>query len=169
MAKLKALCQKHRELVLYVVFGGLTTAVDFIAHGAVYFLLRSRLSEDNATLAANVAAWIAAVAFAYVTNKLFVFEQKSWAPRVLRRELPSFVGARLLSLAVAEALLLLFIKSSWKGGILDWLEPMLSIPREQLATWYNVGVKLPIQVMVLILNYIFSKFIIFKKKEGTPR
>jgi len=169
MSKLKALYQKHRELILYVVFGALTTAVDFIVHGAVYFLLRSGLGEDNATLAANVVAWIAAVAFAYVTNKLFVFEQKSWAAHAVRRELPSFVGARLFSLAVAEALLLLFIKSSWKGGILDWLEPLLHMPREQLATWYNIGVKLPIQGLVLVLNYFFSKFIVFRKKKEEPQ
>ena len=164
MKKLTQLYHKHKELVLYIVFGALTTLVNYIVYSAFYFLLRSGLGEDNAVLAANVAAWVAAVAFAYVTNKLFVFEQKSWAAPVIRRELPSFLSARLFSLVMEEILLLLLIKT-WKGGILAWLESLLNLPREDIATWYDICVKLPTQAMVLVLNYFFSKFVVFRKKK----
>lgn len=165
MDKLKALFHKHRELLLYVVFGALTTAVNYIVYGGFCLLLRAPLGKDNAALAANVVAWVAAVAFAYVTNKLYVFEQRSWASKVLRRELPSFLGARLFSLAIEEGLLFLFIKT-WQDGILAWAALRLPWPADRLSAWYELGVKLPIMVVVLALNYVFSKFIIFRKKEA---
>ena len=162
MAKLRALYEKHRELVLYVVFGGLTTLVDFLVTGAFYFLLRRPMGDENGALIANVIAWAAAVAFAYVTNKLFVFEQKSWEGKVLRKELPSFVGARLFSLGVQEALLFLLLKL-WKAGLLAWLSSF--IHWQNLSTWYDLGIKLPVMVIVLALNYVFSKWLVFKKEK----
>ena len=164
MAKFHALFEKHREVILYVFFGGLTTLVNALVYGGFYFLLLRALGDKGAALTANAAAWVASVAFAYVTNKLFVFSQKSWAAKVLWRELSSFVGARLFSFGVEQALLFLFI-ATWKGGILAWIEPRLHLPTERLSVWYDLGVKVPIAVIVLVLNYIFSKFVIFRKKE----
>ena len=165
MAKLRALYEKHRELVLYVFFGGLTSAVDALVHAGSFFLLKKPLGGENATLTAGVGAWVAAVAFAYVTNKLFVFEQKSWEGKILRKELPSFMGARLFSLAVQEALLFLLVKTSWKDGILAWAGPHLQWPAERLSDWYDLGAKLPVMVIVLVLNYVFSKWLVFKKEK----
>jgi len=170
MAKLRALYEKHREIILYVFFGGLTTAVNALVYGGFYFLLLRALGDKNAALTANTVAWVTSVAFAYVTNKLFVFSRKSWAAKVLRRELPSFVGVRLLSFAIDQGLLFLFI-DTWKSGILAWVEPQLHWPAERLSVWYDLCVKLPIMVIVLALNYIFSKFVIFKTTpplRGTP-
>ena len=95
MDKLKSLFKKvvNRETVLYIVFGVLTTLVNFVSFKLFDVLLGTKLY-----LVTNVIAWVIAVAFAYVTNKLFVFESKSWALPVIRREIPSFVAARLFSL-----------------------------------------------------------------------
>ena len=124
-----------RETVLYLVFGVLTTLVNFVVYrlcrmaGIVFWL-------------ANIIAWIAAVAFAFVTNKLWAFESKSWAPDVIWRELGLFISARLLSLGFEEGFLLLTV------GLLHAPD----MPMKVIAA-----------VFVVVINYIFSKFIIFRK------
>lgn len=153
MTKIKSLLIKYREAILYVVFGGLTTVVNFIvlkvcnmAVGEKYYLI------------SNVAAWLAAVIFAYVTNKLFVFESRSWSVRVLLHEIPSFAGARVLSLGLEEL------------GL--WL--LVDIARMDSVSWhvlsFDIGgimiAKLILAVVVVILNYIFSKLVIFKKNRS---
>ena len=103
-------------------------------------------------------AWVASVAFAYVTNKLFVFESKSWKGSVLKTEIPSFVGARVFSLGVESLGLLVFVK--WLGFDRFTLN---------LPFGFSVGgkllVKIGLAVIVVVMNYVFSKFIIFKKDE----
>ena len=95
MKKINELLKKYEELILYVVFGGLTTVVNF----AVYWVLNKALGE-NFYLVNNVIAWFVSVVFAYVTNKLWVFESKSWAPKILAKEVPEFFAARVFSLLV---------------------------------------------------------------------
>ncbi len=143
--------QKLKELILYVLFGGLTTVVNFV----VYFLCQHLLGE-KLYLVSNVAAWIFAVAFAYVTNKLWVFESKSWKKDTVWAELSKFVAARLFSLGLEEAGLYLLIDlmhfNSWSFSLLGY------------AVSGGAVAKLTMQVMVVILNYIFSKLLIFRKK-----
>ena len=143
----------NKETITYLVFGVLTTVVNF----AVLEGLRLIIS-DKLILLINVIAWAASVAFAYVTNKLFVFESKSWKGSVLRKEIPSFVGARVFSLGVEELGLLIFI--TWLGFDSFVLElfPGFAIGGKMLT-------KIGLAVIVVIMNYVFSKFIIFKNKD----
>lgn len=137
---LKKVIQKllNRETILYVVFGVITTIVNY----AVYYLV----SAAGASYAlANIIAWVAAVAVAFVTNKIFVFEQKSWKPQLLIRELGLFAAARLLSLFLEEGFLIATV--------------------ELLGADHRI-MKLVISVAVVIINYFFSKMIIFKKDKA---
>ena len=147
---MKKLLEKllNRETISYLIFGVLTTLVNM----AVFWLM-DRLFGEELTLWNNAVAWVAAVAFAYVTNKLFVFESKSWAPGVLRREIPSFVGARLFSFGIEELLL--------------WIaKDLIHAGRYRVLGIRGILVsKILISVVVVVLNYVFSKLFIFKKDE----
>ena len=133
--KLKALYEKYRSTVIYLIFGVLTTVVNY----AVYLPLYNLLGWSAAVC--NAVAWVAAVAFAYVTNKLFVFESKSWKTGVLS-EFLRFVGSRVASGAVETVSLLLTVDFlGWNGNVM----------------------KLLLAVFVIVFNYVLSKFFVFKK------
>lgn len=154
MSKIKALLKKYEELILYVVFGGLTTVVNFVA----FWLLNKALGEEI-YLVNNVIAWFVSVIFAYVTNKLWVFESKSWAPKILVKEVPEFFAARLFSLLVEEGGLWLFVDKLGFDGF--------SFTLLGFEITGKIIAKVVLAVIVVILNYFFSKFVIFaKKKKG---
>ena len=133
--KLKALYEKHRSTVIYLVFGVLTTAVNYAVYLPLYSFVRLPASVCNGI------AWVVAVAFAYVTNKLFVFESKSWDRGVLG-ELLRFVGSRVASGVIETASLLLTV---------------------DILGWNGIIMKLLLAVLVIVLNYVLSKFFVFKK------
>lgn len=137
---MKSLLKKiiNKETITYIIFGVLTTLVNYV----VCFLFY-KFTDVN-ILVYNVVAWIAAVIFAFITNKLFVFESKSFAANVLIKELITFTIARVLSLGMEE--LFLFITVTLLG-----MNEMIS--------------KLIAQILVVIVNYVASKLFIFKKKE----
>ena len=145
----------NRETVAYLVFGVLTTLVNF----AVFWLMDDWFgSETKAVVMLNNAvAFVAAVLFAYVTNKLFVFESKSWSAKTLLREVPAFFGARLVSFGIEELLLLFSLSVVHAGNYILRLGG-LSIGGVKVA-------KVLISVVTVILNYFFSKLFIFKKEE----
>ena len=122
-----------REIIMYLVFGVLTTVVNLI-----FYHICNKVMN---VLISNVIAWIAAVIFAFITNKLFVFDSKSWSPKVIAKEIPSFTAARLITLGIEEAGLAIMI--TWLH-----LDEILTLPFAD----------------VVVLNYVFSKLIIFKKK-----
>ena len=142
----------NRETVLYLIFGVLTTVVNY----AVFHIMYTAVLGGRGSLFANFVAWVAAVVFAYVVNKLFVFESKSWAWNVLVREIPAFVAARVASFGIEEAGL--FISES----LLKLNEvTLLSVGSFTLDG--VTGSKLALSVIVVVLNYFFSKWFIFKK------
>lgn len=141
MEKLRLLWLKYKQPLLYLIFGGLTTLVNLLC-----YWLCTRLFSFNYGLA-NVVAWIVAVLFAFVTNKFFVFESKSKKTETLLWELGTFFGGRLLTLG-AETLLL------WVG--IDLLH------------WNDMLVKLISNIVVILLNFVISKLLVFRKK-GTDR
>lgn len=147
---MEKLIKKYKEIILYIFFGVLTTIVNFV----IYFIMNALLGEDM-YLVSNVIAWIGAVAFAYVTNKIWVFESKSRESKTLLREIGEFVSARLLSLGIEEAGLYIFV------DLLKFSTFSFSFLR--LTITGDVITKIIMQIIVVILNYIFSKFIIFKK------
>ncbi len=141
------------EVLLYIFFGVLTTIVNFVS-----FILLDKLigkepiinifgrELEGGVLLVNFLAWFICVTFAYVTNKLYVFDSKSWKPVVVARELMSFYLARLITLGFETVGLIL-------------LYEVLSI--NKLVS------KVILTVFVLVLNYFFSKLLIFKKKGSS--
>lgn len=136
MEKLKQLWKRHKELILYVFFGGCTTLINIIS----YFACRELMHLP--VVPADVLAWLVSVIFAYVTNKLFVFESKSWRLMLVLKEGAVFLAARVFSLGVDVAMLYVTVT------VLGWWE----LPMKVLAN-----------VVVIVINYIFSKWIIFRK------
>lgn len=136
--KIKALYVKYKSIVMYGIFGVLTTILNYF----VYWLCAHPFSLD--LLVSNVLAWIAGVAFAYVTNKIYVFESKEKSSKGIIRELFSFVMSRLFTLLVETVIMYIFAK---KLGFNDLI------------------IKLIANVVVIILNYVLSKLIVFKKKH----
>ena len=133
--KLKTLYAKYRETVIYLVFGVLTTVVNYAVYIPLYNFVHLPASVCNGV------AWVAAVTFAYVTNKLFVFESKSWNSGVLG-ELLRFVGSRVTS------------------GVIETVSLLVTV---DILGWNGNIMKLFLAVIVIVLNYILSKFFVFKK------
>lgn len=130
------------ETCSYIVAGVLTTAVDYVVFAIVNERLKAVTSANAAVMAATVVSWIAAVAFAYISNKLAVFRNYDFRPSNLLREASAFVGARLLSGIIV--LVFMWIAVS----MLRWNEYVSKI----LSSAFN-----------LIFNYAASKLFIFKK------
>jgi len=159
---------KLRELIVYVVFGVLTTLVSVGAYYGLEFFLRPLWGRSY--LFSRVAAFLLALAFAFVVNKLFVFRQKSWERRLVLRELLTFSAMRLVSfffmeyVAVIIAIELIWPKVEpgftawwlriWPAG---WPEITSEFAFRFITLWVIIS------GVVVVLNYIFSKFVVFKK------
>ena len=150
MDKLKKLL--NRETILYIIFGVATTVVNYV----VFYLLYNVLWNQSRSLIANAAAFVAAVIFAFVVNKLFVFESRSWSAATLKREIPSFLAARIGSFGIEEAGLFLAEKVLKLGGI-------VAITVAGVALDWITVIKVMLAFVVVALNYVFCKLFIFKK------
>ena len=128
----------NKETILYIIFGVITTIVDFAAFAVFHYGL------DMNEILANTLAWFIAVVVAFITNKLYVFEKKSFDAVSLLHEIPSFFMARVASLIVTDIFLIF-------AGIVD-MNMLLA--------------KAIISVVVIIMNYFFSKLFIFNKKDN---
>ncbi|MBQ7296096.1 MAG: GtrA family protein [Clostridia bacterium] len=152
MKTIKNLIIKYKELIVYGVFGVGTTLVNFVTYklcnmlfGVKYYLL------------SNIIAWLVSVIFAYVTNKLFVFESKSWNLKLVAKEVSSFFTARIFSFLIEEAGLFLLVDiCNMKAFAVDVAGFTVS---------GNMISKVLLAVIVVVLNYFFSKFVVFKKKK----
>lgn len=135
--RIKALILQYWEVLSYLIFGVLTTVVNYCVYLPVYNILGLSASVSN------VIAWVVAVAFAYLTNKPFVFRSHDWSAKTVIPELTKFVGCRVASGAAETLILLVSVDIlQWNGNI-----------------W-----KLVTSVLVVVLNYIASKLVVFKKK-----
>lgn len=142
----------NRETVLYIIFGVATTVVNQV----VFHLLYNVLWQQENSLVANAAAFVAAVIFAFVVNKMFVFESKSWSVDALKREAPPFLAGRIGSFGVEEAGLFLCEKVLKLGGVIAFTFADVALD------WITI-VKLALSFIVVILNYVFCKLFVFKK------
>ena len=142
--KIKSLCLKHREVLVYLIVGGLTTLVSWAAKFLWNFLFYAGTAHptvlQNTVL--SVVNWVAGVAFAYPTNRKWVFQSKN--PHILA-EAGGFVASRLATLG------------------LDWLlmQLMVNVLRMNLYVATVIAA-----VAVVIGNYVFSKLLVFRKKKG---
>ena len=135
--KIRALVEKYWDILSYLFFGVLTTVVNYVVYLPCYNLL------NLSAVASNAIAWVVAVAFAYLTNKPFVFRSHDWSAKTVVPELTKFVGCR-IGPGLTETLILLLAVDimGWNGNI-----------------W-----KLITNVLVVILNYIGSKLLVFRSK-----
>ena len=140
---MKELLQKYREIITYTIFGAGTVAVDVGIYGLTVELLGIKL--------ANAMGWCGAVLFAFFTNKYFVFRTGHSGSRAFLREFVEFIAARLLSLAVE----VVGVDALVKRGL---NQPILGVTGG-LA-------KVVITVVVILMNYLLSKFIIFRTRRA---
>jgi len=152
MKMIKTLFIKYKELITYVIFGVLTTLVNFFA-----FWIFTKIFGEDLYLVNNAIAWVVGVVFAYITNKLFVFESKSWDLKVITKEITGFLGARIFSFLVEEGGMFLFV------SVLGLGEKSLTLLGFTITGQFIV--KILLAVIVVILNYVFSKFFIFRIKN----
>ncbi len=135
--KISELWQKYKEIILYVIFGAGTTLVN----AAVYMMCSG---AGLSTALSTVIAWVLSVLFAFVTNRRFVFESGSSGPMAVAKEITSFFSCRLVTGLLDLAIMLVFV--------------------EVLKLW-ELAVKIASNVVVIVLNYVVSKLLIFKKKD----
>lgn len=154
--KLNAFLKKivNREMFDYLFFGVMTTVVNLGSFALCEKVLGTKLS-----LLSNIIAWIVAVIFAFVTNKFIVFRSKSTDTKTLSKEFISFTGARLVTLGIEEAGLL------FSQFLLHADEKIFHIASLEITG--TMVTKLLLAVIVVILNYIFSKLFIFKEKTDS--
>lgn len=158
MKKILELFKKYREPIMYIIVGGLTTVVSFAAQFLAHLIgadtkaifadgitLASiqALMNEGSTMLATVISWICSVTFAFFANKILVFESKEKGKGFLR-EFISFYAARIFTFGVELLSMFVFV---------------------ELLLFNEMAIKLGVQIMILILNYVFSKLLVFRKKK----
>lgn len=140
MKKILDLLKKYEEIIRYLIIGVLTTVVSL---GAYYLCVSTFLNAENGfeLQVANVISWVVGVAFAYITNRIFVFKSKN---KDIFKEIVTFVSARVTTLLMDMAIMYIFVT----------------------LMHFNDGIiKLISQVVVIVANYILSKLFVFKKEK----
>ena len=142
--------QKNREVLMYLFFGVMTTLVSFLTAGISKYLLELiKYSDDNTketvvAIVSTVISWICAVTFAYVTNRIWVFDSKVKGAKGILAEMVSFYGGRVFTLLVEMGMM-------WLGysvmGINYWVTKIVA------------------NIVVLVLNYVISKLFVFRKNK----
>lgn len=153
MSTIKNLFIKYKEIIMYLIMGGATTVVNWGAYAAAVSLIhlnQTILGIDADLLISNIIAWTLAVIFAYVTNKIFVFESYSWKLKFVVKEFIAFVIARLAT-GILEIVGVPFLVNLGLNQTIWGIEGMVS--------------KIVVSIIVVILNYIFSKLFIFKNDK----
>lgn len=144
MKKLCSLLKKHKEIIMYLIFGVATTVVSLVSYALFVELFSLGITASSAL------SWVLAVTFAFVTNKLFVFESRSREKKTVFRELVSFFAARGIS------------------GIVEVFLPELLFKVGLNASVFGVEgfvAKVVVNIIVIIMNYVLSRFFVFKNKK----
>ena len=146
-----------KEIIMYIVFGVLTTLVGW----GTYIVFEKALKS---VFWANLLSWICAVAFAYITNKLWVFESKSWKIKTLLKEISTFIASR----GITGVLEIVCVPLLAKWGFDNPFFALAEKANIKADIVYTDGLysKIAVAVIVVILNYIFSKLIVFKKDKA---
>ena len=127
--------EKYKSILMYLFFGICTTVINIVTYWMFY------ISLDFPNVLSTIFSWIISVLFAYITNKLWVFESRSFGKKVLVREIATFFGARFISGIIDLAVMFLFVD-------------MLLFPA--------MIIKFISNIFVVIFNYVTSKVVIFK-------
>lgn len=150
--------KKSKEILLYIIFGLLTTLVSWTSY--TFFVNFFSLSVT----VSNILSWILSVIFAYITNKLWVFNSKSWELKLLLKEVSAFVSSRLITGVIEMVGVPILAKLGFDGIFYSLLERTDT----NLQVLFTQGLysKVAFAVVVVILNYVFSKLVVFKKHAG---
>lgn len=147
LKKFEPLYSLHKEIIMYLFFGGCTTLV-----GIIFFAIPIKLislpdltvfgiTVDTSVQVSNVISWICAVTFAYITNRTWVFAEKAYGAKAIAAECAAFFAGRFLTLIVENILLNLSTKTLGMN---------------------EIAAKIVVSVVTIILNYIISKLFVFK-------
>lgn len=136
--KINEMWLKYKEIVLYLIFGGGTTVINIF----VYFICAHPFGIN--TVLSTCIAWVLSVLFAYVTNKMWVFESKAVNAKAIMREVISFFSCRLLTGFLDVVLMYVFV---------------------DILSCNDLLMKIIANIIVIILNYVASKLLIFKKSK----
>ncbi len=152
LKKFEPLYKKNKQILLYIFFGGLTTVISF----GSFFILSAFIdipsielfgkSIDMSLTVVNVISWICAVTFSYITSRIWVFESHSEGKKAIFKEAMSFCGGRVFTLVIETI--------------------MLNVGVNTFSINKNL-MKILATIVVLILNYIISKMLVFKKTSET--
>lgn len=137
---MKNIYTKYKEIINYIIVGGLTTCVSLLT----YYLLTFTILNPNISIELQIAtiiSWIISVLFAFFTNKKYVFESKN---KFNFKEITSFILSRLSTLLIEMLLMYLFVT---------------------VCKYNDKIMKIVVQIIIIILNYLLSKFLVFKKKN----
>lgn len=130
---------QYKEVISYLIFGGLATIVNFVS----YFIFTKLIGIEE--VISSGLSWFCSVLFAYITNKLFVFESKTATKKEFFAEMVSFFLARVLSGILCDV------------GTFALMVKIFHIN--------DIFSKIVTQVMVVVVNYFFSKLLVFRKKK----
>lgn len=159
---MKKFWNKYKEIITYIIFGVLTTVVSWATYNVFVGAVKMPVWLGNAL------SWICAVTFAYVTNKFWVFESKSWNIKLVVKEIISFFGSRALTGVLFEILGPTLLA---KVGFDNLFYPLFEKMHINWSFLYTEGFcsKVVLSIIVVIVNYFFGKFLVFskKKKKGT--
>ena len=134
---LKKIIQKYKDVIPYLFFGVCTTLVNVV----VYWVCAHPFNFN--IMVSTIIAWVLAVLFAYITNRKWVFHSEAKTRKEVIKEIVSFFGCRLAT------------------GVVDWACMFIFV---KILGWNDVVIKFAANVLVIILNYIASKLLIFRKK-----
>ena len=135
---IKSLYDKYKDYLYYCIFGILTTLVNILT----YWLMAHPFGLR--TVPSSVIAWIVAVSFAYITNRTWVFHSEAYGLVAIVREVIYFFLCRFTT------------------GVMDWVFMFVTV---DIMCWNDVWMKFIANLMVIVLNFVASKLIIFKHKK----
>ena len=135
---MQSLYEKYKNVIPYLFFGVCTTLMNIV----VYWI--SAHIFDMGIMPSTVIAWVAAVLFAYLTNRKWVFYSKTRETKKILKEIMTFFGCRLAT------------------GVLDWLMMYIFV---DFLQFNDIFIKVIANVAVIILNYIASKLLIFRREN----
>lgn len=138
MEKIKELYNKYKEVINYLIFGVLATIVNFVS-----YYISARIFNIDEVVSSGIS-WFLSVLFAYITNRIFVFESRKSGVKEIIKEMVSFFLARVLSGILCDV------------GTFALMVKVLHIN--------DIFAKVVTQVMVVVVNYVFSKVFIFRKE-----
>ncbi|MBR3738454.1 MAG: GtrA family protein [Eubacterium sp.] len=149
--------KNKKEIVMYIVFGLLTTLVGW----GTYIVFENALKLS--VFWSNLLSWICAVSFAYITNKLWVFESKSFDLKILFKEIPAFLASR----GITGVFEIVFVPLLAKWGFDNPFFRLAQGMNIKADVFFTEGIysKISVAIIVVILNYVFSKLIVFKKEK----